>query len=41
VVVTVEEHAPFGGPQWVQVEGERRALGAALTRLVHGRVEPA
>ncbi len=41
VVVTVEEHAPFGGPQWVQVGGERRALGAALTRLVHGRVEPA
>ena len=37
----VEEQAPFGGPRWIRVEGgERRPFGAALTRLVHGRVEP-
>jgi len=34
----VEEQAPFGGPRWVRVDGgERLPLGAALTRLVHGR----
>jgi DtxR family transcriptional regulator, Mn-dependent transcriptional regulator len=41
VVLTVEEQAPFGGPRWVRIEGERQPLGPALTRLVHGHVEPA
>jgi DtxR family Mn-dependent transcriptional regulator len=38
VVVEVEEQEPFGGPRWVRVAGERRSLGAPLTRLVHGHV---
>lgn len=38
VELEVGETEPFGGPQWVSVAGERRALGAQLTRLVHGRV---
>lgn len=38
VVLTVEEQAPFGGPRWVRLGDERHALGAALTRLVHGHV---
>ncbi len=38
VVVEVDEQEPFGGPRWVRVGGERRSLGAPLTRLVHGRV---
>ncbi|MDN5748101.1 MAG: metal-dependent transcriptional regulator [Pseudonocardia sp.] len=40
VVLTVEEQAPFGGPRWVRLGDERHALGAALTRLVHGHVVP-
>jgi len=36
----VEEQAPFGGPRWIRVDdGERLALGAALTRVIHGRVQ--
>ena len=38
-LIEVEELAPFGGPQWVKIDGQRHALGAPLTRLVHGRVE--
>jgi DtxR family Mn-dependent transcriptional regulator len=38
VVIDVEEQAPFGGPRWVRVDGERHPLGTALTRLVHGHV---
>lgn len=37
VVVEVDEQEPFGGPRWVRVDGRRHALGAPLTRLVHGR----
>lgn len=36
VVLEVEERSPFGGPLWVRVAGGRHALGAPLTRLVHG-----
>ena len=39
-VVQIGEKAPFGGPLWISVAGQQRALGAPLTRLVHGRVEP-
>jgi len=39
VVLHVQERAPFGGPLWVAVGGTRHALGAQLTRLVHGSVE--
>lgn len=39
-VIEVQEQAPFGGPLWVRVGGQREALGAPLTRLVYGRVEP-
>ncbi|OLT14049.1 hypothetical protein BJF78_20385 [Pseudonocardia sp. CNS-139] len=39
VLLTVEEQAPFGGPRWVRIDGERQPLGPALTRLVHGHVE--
>jgi len=39
VVIEVQEQAPFGGPRWVRIGGQRHALGAPLTRLVHGRVE--
>ena len=38
VVLAVEEQDPFEGPRWVRVEGERRALGAPLTRLIHGQI---
>ena len=34
----VVEKESFGGPLWVMVHGERLALGAPLTRLVHGLV---
>jgi DtxR family Mn-dependent transcriptional regulator len=37
-VLELQEREPFGGPQWVLVDGTRHALGAPLTRLVHGRV---
>lgn len=38
-LVEVGEKIPFGGPQWVCVDGRRHALGPPLTRLVHGTVE--
>lgn len=39
VLVRVGERDPFGGPLWVEVDGELRALGVPLARLVHGTVE--
>jgi DtxR family transcriptional regulator, Mn-dependent transcriptional regulator len=38
VVLQVLDREPFGGPVWVEVGGQRRALGAPLTQLVHGVV---
>lgn len=38
-VIEVQELAPFGGPRWVKIGGRRHALGAPLTRLVHGTVQ--
>jgi DtxR family Mn-dependent transcriptional regulator len=38
VVLTVERQDPFGGPLWVRVGDQACALGAPLTRLVHGDV---
>ena len=40
VVLRVLEREPFGGPQWVEVGGQRRAMGALLTHLVHGVAGP-
>jgi len=40
VVLRVLEREPFGGPLWVEAGGRRRAMGAALARLVHGAVQP-
>ena len=40
VVLRVLEREPFGGPLWVEVGGQRRAMGTALTHLVHGVVKP-
>ncbi len=40
VVLRVLEREPFGGPLWVEVEGQRRAMGTLLPHLVHGAVEP-
>jgi DtxR family transcriptional regulator, Mn-dependent transcriptional regulator len=40
VVLRVLEREPFGGPLWVEIEGQRRALGAPLARLVHGVARP-
>lgn len=39
VALDVEEQAPFSGPRWVRLQGERLALSAQLTRLLHGQVE--
>jgi len=36
VVLRVLEREPFGGPLWIQIGGQRRALGTPLARLVHG-----
>ena len=36
----VVEHAPFGGPLWVELDGQRHALGDTLANLVFGVVEP-
>jgi DtxR family transcriptional regulator, Mn-dependent transcriptional regulator len=33
-VLTVVEHAPFGGPTWVELNGRRHALPPTLTHLV-------
>ena len=40
VVLRVLEREPFGGPLWVEIEGQRRALGTPLARLVHGVTQP-
>jgi DtxR family transcriptional regulator, Mn-dependent transcriptional regulator len=40
VVLRVLEREPFGGPLWVEVGAQRRAMGAPLTRLVHGVIQP-
>jgi len=40
VVLRVVEREPFGGPLWVEVGGQRRAMGTPQTHLVHGVVEP-
>jgi DtxR family transcriptional regulator, Mn-dependent transcriptional regulator len=40
VVLRVLEREPFGGPLWIEVEGQRRALGTPLARLVHGVAQP-
>jgi DtxR family Mn-dependent transcriptional regulator len=40
VMLRVLEREPFGGPLWVEVGGQRRAMGMPLTHLVHGVVEP-
>jgi DtxR family transcriptional regulator, Mn-dependent transcriptional regulator len=39
VVLRVLEREPFGGPLWVEVGGQRRAMGPLLPHLVHGAVE--
>lgn len=39
VELDVEEQAPFGGPRWVRLHGERLPLSSQLTRLLHGQVE--
>jgi DtxR family Mn-dependent transcriptional regulator len=38
-VLDVQEQAPFGGPRWIEVGGQRHPLSAQLTRLLHGQVE--
>jgi DtxR family Mn-dependent transcriptional regulator len=38
VVLRVGEHAPFGGPVWVEVEEGRKAVSASVAALVHGRI---
>ena len=38
-VLDVQEQAPFAGPRWIQVGGQRHPLSAQLTRLLHGQVE--
>jgi DtxR family transcriptional regulator, Mn-dependent transcriptional regulator len=40
VMLRVLEREPFGGPLWVEAGGQRRAMGIALARLVHGVVQP-
>jgi DtxR family Mn-dependent transcriptional regulator len=40
VVLRVLEREPFGGPLWIEIEGQRRALGTPLARLVHGMAPP-
>ena len=40
VVLRVLEREPFGGPLWIEIEGQRRALGTPLARLVHGVARP-
>ena len=38
-VIEVQELTPFGGPQWIRIDGQRHPLGAPLTQLIHGTVE--
>ncbi|CAN5262252.1 metal-dependent transcriptional regulator [soil metagenome] len=37
VTLTVLERAPFGGPLWVDLGGQRLALGTQLLQLITGR----
>ncbi len=37
-VLEVQEQAPFGGPRWFRIGGERHALGGPIIRLIHGRI---
>ena len=37
-VLEVQELAPFGGPRWFRIGGERHALGGPIIRLIHGRI---
>jgi len=39
-VLDVAEQTPFGGPLWIVIDGHRHGLGAPLTRLVHGHIDP-
>ncbi len=36
-VLEVQEQAPFGGPRWIRINGQRHPLGGPLTALIHGR----
>jgi len=36
-VLAVLEWSPFGGPLWVEIDGQRHPLGAGLVQTVHGR----
>jgi len=38
VVLRVQDREPFGGPLWVEVGGQRHAMGIPLAQLVHGVV---
>ena len=38
VVLRVLDREPFGGPLWVEVGGQRHAMGIPLAQLVHGVV---
>lgn len=40
VSLAIRERAPFDGPLWVELAGQRYALGSTLTRLIHGTVLP-
>jgi DtxR family transcriptional regulator, Mn-dependent transcriptional regulator len=40
VMLRVLEREPFGGPLWIEIEGQRRGLGMPLARLVHGVTQP-
>jgi DtxR family Mn-dependent transcriptional regulator len=40
VMLRVLDREPFGGPLWIEAEGQRRAMGTPLTELVHGMVQP-
>ena len=40
VVLRVLEREPFGGPLWIEIGGQRRALGTPLARVVHGVARP-
>ena len=38
-VLVVEERAPFGGPLWVSIGPQRRAVGLELAHLVYGAAD--
>jgi DtxR family transcriptional regulator, Mn-dependent transcriptional regulator len=40
VVLRVLEREPFGGPLWVEIDGQRHAMGTPLAHLVHGVTRP-